>query len=76
MDRNTAPTLYQRVKNHGTRAAAVASTALVSVPAFAAVDTAEIVSEIAAAKTAGMLVLGAMILAGLAFKAWKLLKRA
>lgn len=44
--------------------------------ASAQVDTTSIITEIGAAKTAGMLVLGAMILAGLAFKAWKLLKRA
>lgn len=75
---NESVTLIDRARNAGTKAQAVIGTALALSPlsAFAQVDTASIVTEIGAAKTAGMLVLGAMILAGLGFKAWKLLKRA
>lgn len=75
MDRSNSVTFRQRATSTFNKAA-IAGTALVAAaPAFA-IDVAEITTEISAAKTAGMVVLGAMILAGLAFKAWKLLKRA
>ena len=44
--------------------------------AMAQPDVAAVTTEIAAAKTAGYTVLGAMILAVLGFAAWKLLRRA
>ena len=59
------------------KAAAVGTgLALMAGGAMAQVDTAGVVTEIGAAKTAGYAVLGAMILAALGFKAWKLLFRA
>lgn len=73
MDRTTRNDT--RTNTLATRVAAGAAAAAASGSAFA-IDTASIITEIDAAKTAGMAVLGAMILAGLAFKAWKLLKRA
>lgn len=77
MERSTnVVSLRDRFTNSFYKGAAAVSVFGMSVPAFAQVDTTAIETEIGAAKTAGMAVLGAMILAGLAFKAWKLLKRA
>lgn len=65
------------VRNTQAKAAAVGTGLMAAAGmASAQVDTASIITEIDAAKSAGMVVLGAMILAGLAFKAWKLLKKA
>lgn len=74
MNRNSVTSFVRNTKAK----AATVGTGLMTAAGMASaqVDTASIISEVEAAKTAGMLVLGAMILAGLAFKAWKLLKKA
>ena len=77
MNRNTRNNISVIARNTKAKAATVGAGLLSAAGmASAQVDTASIVTEIEAAKTAGMLVLGAMVLAGLAFKAWKLLKKA
>lgn len=76
MNRNTV-SLGDKARNLRNKAAGVGTAILGAAGAASAqVSTTEIIGEIDAAQTAGMAVLGAMILAGLAFKAWKLLKRA
>lgn len=74
MNRSNISTI---VRNTKAKAATVGAGLLTAAGmASAQVDTASITAEIDAAKSAGMVVLGGMILAGLAFKAWKLLKKA